>query len=795
MTESRRYCIMIDDYYAILGVARDAPLEEIERSYRELVVKCHPDLQPANTQAARLFRTLQRAVETLRDPQRRKLYDLELRLLDPVDDADELPGSHDADLDEPSGSRRRRRSGRHRSRHASGDRDRAESSGYREGGRRRSSADGGERRRSRSRRRNRRDSEQPLADPMPTGIRGLLHGGRWWILGTAAMVLLAAPAWMAFRWWATSDLMQSVLAHEERHDYRAAADAARDFVRYRPRNAEGVVALAVNYARAANSPDEEAEAQGLLRRALMLAPDEPSVLRELARMNLASQDAGRFSTAENHVNHLLELNAHDGEAWRLKVQALEGQLDFDDETSIQRTIEAYQQATAHNPSDVGLAVRLADLHRRQQAAQPQGNAAALANQALDTLVRRNPTQPAALLARYRYRITYRLPGADADLDAALKLDDHEAVWLGALRAMDQGRPWLAAEMLGRLIVAGGGTAEQRLALALAQCTGDGPEVALATLSSSTAELEAQGPRTALLSARSRLELQQLEAAQRDLAYAKSMLTMWAARATDDAAAADLQLASLFLEGSLDLARLNFETALPKLQRALSLAYAQERSSSASRRLRLCLAPAAEEISARLAEGCLAMGDVQEAAGAFASLRTVDDMRPFTYWAPARIWLDSGRSELAADLLSKQPALGVLSPRDALQFARGQLLLQAQRVAPQREWQTVTAAWPQLAETAGDQEGWAALDAEACSRARRPPKSACARRCKPSPTTGRPALRCAGCSSTNAASLTRWRNSMLGRPNTASPNSAPRCGWKRCWDKGIRTPGLIWSRNN
>ncbi|MCS6984121.1 MAG: molecular chaperone DnaJ [Leptospiraceae bacterium] len=63
------------DYYEILGVSRNASLEEIKKAYRKLALKYHPDRNQGNPEAERLFKEATEAYEVLRDEQKRKLYD------------------------------------------------------------------------------------------------------------------------------------------------------------------------------------------------------------------------------------------------------------------------------------------------------------------------------------------------------------------------------------------------------------------------------------------------------------------------------------------------------------------------------------------------------------------------------------------------------------------------------------------------------------------------------------------------------------------------------------------------
>jgi len=62
------------DYYKILGVDRKASQEEIQRAYRKLARKYHPDANTA-PDATEKFKEINEAYEVLRDPEKRKKYD------------------------------------------------------------------------------------------------------------------------------------------------------------------------------------------------------------------------------------------------------------------------------------------------------------------------------------------------------------------------------------------------------------------------------------------------------------------------------------------------------------------------------------------------------------------------------------------------------------------------------------------------------------------------------------------------------------------------------------------------
>jgi curved DNA-binding protein len=66
---------MAKDYYAVLGVAKNADQEAIKKAYRKLALKHHPDKNPGNKQAEETFKEITEAYAVLSDPEKRRQYD------------------------------------------------------------------------------------------------------------------------------------------------------------------------------------------------------------------------------------------------------------------------------------------------------------------------------------------------------------------------------------------------------------------------------------------------------------------------------------------------------------------------------------------------------------------------------------------------------------------------------------------------------------------------------------------------------------------------------------------------
>ncbi len=63
------------DYYATLGVARDAGADDLKRAYRKLAMQHHPDRNPGDKQAEATFKEINEAYDVLKDDQKRAAYD------------------------------------------------------------------------------------------------------------------------------------------------------------------------------------------------------------------------------------------------------------------------------------------------------------------------------------------------------------------------------------------------------------------------------------------------------------------------------------------------------------------------------------------------------------------------------------------------------------------------------------------------------------------------------------------------------------------------------------------------
>jgi molecular chaperone DnaJ len=63
------------DYYATLGVQRDASADDMKKAYRKLAMQFHPDRNPNDAKAETRFKEVNEAYDVLKDDQKRGAYD------------------------------------------------------------------------------------------------------------------------------------------------------------------------------------------------------------------------------------------------------------------------------------------------------------------------------------------------------------------------------------------------------------------------------------------------------------------------------------------------------------------------------------------------------------------------------------------------------------------------------------------------------------------------------------------------------------------------------------------------
>jgi len=66
---------MEKDYYAELGVTKDADQKEIKKAFRKLARQLHPDNNPGDAEAEGRFKEINEAYDTIGDEDSRKEYD------------------------------------------------------------------------------------------------------------------------------------------------------------------------------------------------------------------------------------------------------------------------------------------------------------------------------------------------------------------------------------------------------------------------------------------------------------------------------------------------------------------------------------------------------------------------------------------------------------------------------------------------------------------------------------------------------------------------------------------------
>ncbi|MBN2021547.1 MAG: tetratricopeptide repeat protein [Pirellulales bacterium] len=276
------------------------------------------------------------------------------------------------------------------------------------------------------------------------------------VVTLVAVAVLAPSAWA---WHRRQIRRIAVVYGEQAREFEAKGDhreAARQWERYlrvHPDDVEAKVSMARAFATAtldAHDANGVNEAIILLYEVAGVAPDEEqaAIRGQLAEVLLA---VGRLTEAQQQADRVLKLDPNDKDAKRLRALALFGQIEsgtLSVETVEGKTVVgAMEDALRLQPGNIQLARLLAEIHRNrpglldetQKALTPEKRCEK-ADAIMDGMVRSDPKNSKALLARYAYRRQHKLPRAEDDLAKALECDpdDAEARLLAGGAALAEG---------------------------------------------------------------------------------------------------------------------------------------------------------------------------------------------------------------------------------------------------------------------------------------------------------------------------------------------------------------------
>ena len=194
-----------------------------------------------------------------------------------------------------------------------------------------------------------------------------------------------------------------------------AASSLHSYLRLHPDDGEAWGRLAETYDRSPQGKRNPLRSIELHLRAIGMAPERSDLRGRLAELLL---EVGRLSEAEQQASQLDDSAI----GKRVVALALYGQAQSGGTVPMGHALTAIRDAIESDPGNVALALAAANILRERSPDMPADERARLADAAVDRMVSTDPSNPNAILARYRYRAWYELDGIDDDLAAAVKLD-------------------------------------------------------------------------------------------------------------------------------------------------------------------------------------------------------------------------------------------------------------------------------------------------------------------------------------------------------------------------------------
>ncbi|MFD1673930.1 DnaJ domain-containing protein [Alicyclobacillus fodiniaquatilis] len=89
-------------YYDMLGISKNASMQEVKRRYHALTKMWHPDKNSGNAHALEVFKSITHAYRVLSDPYEREAYDLTLKKqeITQIENESREPDNSNKEMDE-----------------------------------------------------------------------------------------------------------------------------------------------------------------------------------------------------------------------------------------------------------------------------------------------------------------------------------------------------------------------------------------------------------------------------------------------------------------------------------------------------------------------------------------------------------------------------------------------------------------------------------------------------------------------------------------------------------------------
>lgn len=277
---------------------------------------------------------------------------------------------------------------------------------------------------------------------------------QWALLGLAlGGGVLAAVAWFGFSFYQQYEfdrLQRRLDTFTSAENWPEAIGVCEAMLAKRPDDLRVRQAYVRAVDRAATTVEDKTRALKLYRELAPLVKDDLPLRERQLELHL---ELRQFPKAEEEADALLSVSPHSGIAWCAKLQAADAQAQTGVSAAAQRLRATLPDATENCAKTPELATRLAWLVQEELPSLDASERSAAAATVFDRLVERQPNNSAAWLARHRFRVANHMPGADEDLDAALRLSsDGPEVLLAESRRLAKRKDFPAAKKLLRQVI-------------------------------------------------------------------------------------------------------------------------------------------------------------------------------------------------------------------------------------------------------------------------------------------------------------------------------------------------------